>query len=670
MAETNRNEPTAGEELMSTLKDANFKVKVFKGLAAGLNQKSLAGMAAKNIFEFPVFVSKSVPLEYAEATNALLEQLYASWVQVAISNDPFIDKTVLARNGPLAKFKTDTSEYLEYVDIDYMRDSCRNVIYNPDNGTECIFEMLSITDTEAKVINEALEYEPLSEFDHYFQEETSDQERNQRMSGPFTADDLRHTSITSTSGTEKSESTRNSTTSGSSTTAGTQTTTDNGSGGGQTRNGNGSGGTKVTTSANATSDSSQSHDDSNSTAKKKTMSSTTDNPSNYDVAHANLSINKMQEELDNIIAKRQELEIELEKYRERLERGDEIDKSRLDELNERIDQLRREAETYSYHFKVDEHGDVVIDKSRPIKIDGVPTDLSPEEKIIHERIKLIMDTRLSGVKYQQAVNDLMRDETRFRMERERHAKDMMTRAPQLMDESKIQKLNTMKPFMMIVQLRVEDNILERDPSGRSSGPLKVKYTEPVEYAIGVKTYSRLIDPDILPEVAEYPLREMNSYLRKVKWKAKEIKFVDYMFKTKAKKQTAVDSRDPKRKWYRRLYELAHKTGDSLVSNKISGNSSSGLIPNATIIISQSDVDNIKAQKNIDLLRGSIAKKFCKELFLMALVVIDFDVESIKILQPDGHSEYEVHHLAAVKKQLAALDSSSDKARDMFKLLGR
>ena len=46
--------------------------------------KSIIGMAAKNTCEFPVFVSNSVPLDYATAICALLEQNYASFIQQAI----------------------------------------------------------------------------------------------------------------------------------------------------------------------------------------------------------------------------------------------------------------------------------------------------------------------------------------------------------------------------------------------------------------------------------------------------------------------------------------------------------------------------------------------------------------------------------------------------------
>ena len=136
------------------------------------------------------------------------------------------------------------------------------------------------------------------------------------------------------------------------------------------------------------------------------------------------------------------------------------------------------------------------------------------------------------------------------------------------------------------------------------------------------------------------------------------------FKIKQKKQSAFDTRDKKRKWYRRLYELAHK--ENYQANIFKGKAEDG-IPNATIIISQSDVINIKSQTGIDMFAGNNAVSFCKELFLMSLVVVDSDAESIKVLVPDLHDDFEIHSIASINKQLSTLDTSGTKTRDILKL---
>jgi hypothetical protein len=312
-------------------------------------------------------------------------------------------------------------------------------------------------------------------------------------------------------------------------------------------------------------------------------------------------------------------------------------------------------------------------------------DKAQADKLEKEKEKIEKEIENIANKYQLDLKAAERDAAKEAREAEKYeyeksnrkAEDLdranrgRIRAPQFMDETKIQKLNTMKPLMMTVDLNVEGK------DGR--------IVQGVEYIVGVKAYNRLVDAATLPEVVEYPLKEMNKITRKAKWRAGELKFFkDILFKIPQKKQTAIDSRDPKRKWYRRLYELAHIKGDAPAKAIINGDSvvkaffkdklgkygdTKGVIPNAALVISKADVDIIKRETKIDMLRGSSAAKFCKELFMIAIVVIDNDAESIKILMPDLHNDYEVHSLGSVNKQLSLLDTSGTKTRDMFKLLG-
>ena len=90
--------------------------KVVEKLHAGSKEpKSIAGMARKSIFEFPAFISTTVPLDYAEATCGLLELTYASYLQMAISQEP--EYTMTNVGDPFAKWKTDTNNYLEVSDL-------------------------------------------------------------------------------------------------------------------------------------------------------------------------------------------------------------------------------------------------------------------------------------------------------------------------------------------------------------------------------------------------------------------------------------------------------------------------------------------------------------------------------------------------------------------------
>jgi hypothetical protein len=174
----------------------------FKGIKDGVNAldkstskfrkgikgaKSVVSAAKGNIFEFPVFISSSVPLDYATATTSLLEQVYASYLQMAISANPVITAKSAANGTQFAHLKSDTNKYLECVDTSYQADAAFNHIglgYTMNGDGKFIeFSLINIDDGEARVINEQCDYQPLSEFDHFFQEAPRPEQRQNGQYG-------------------------------------------------------------------------------------------------------------------------------------------------------------------------------------------------------------------------------------------------------------------------------------------------------------------------------------------------------------------------------------------------------------------------------------------------------------------------------------------------------
>lgn len=511
--------------------------------AGSYGSASLIGKAARNVFEFPVFVSSSVPVDFATATNSLLEQMYASYLQMAISINPVVSEKQAREGSVFDGLRTNTSRYLEYTDMFYAHDACHNVIATSD--TVCEFNMITLSDQENRIILEACEYSPLSEFDHFFQEDVTDDDRK------------KHTRKEVSGAIDETDA------------------------------------------------------DGNHMRRKESR------PSDADIEDAEEQRQRDRERH------------EWSRNKETREQSRESREWSKDGREERSD--RRAAE---------KHGWDRADATR--RGEKHSWDRNEEER------KAARDER--------DAERLKIDQKRAVYDRNKNAVDTKVKASQILDETKIQKLNTMKPLMMSVNVKVI-----ADKTGTIS--------RPVEYIVGVKTHCRLIKAEVLPDVAEYPLKEMNAISRRAKWRAGEIKFMDYLFSRSDKKQAAYDSKDPNRKWYHRLYTLAHTKGSSYTARKITGSKSmEGLIPNATIIMSKSDVDMIEAEKGIDLLKGSTAKRFCQELFLMALIVIDTDAQSIKVLLPDVNNDFEVHSLASVNKQLATLDTAGTVSREVSKMM--
>ena len=585
-------------------------------LVSNRGKSSIIGKARENLFEFPCFISDTVPLEEATAVNTLLEQVYASYLQMAISTNPVISNEIIKRGGlPLSKYKTNVTKYIECTDLDFQHDACHAEFVDEESKLE--FDMISVTDSEAGVILEAVDYQPLSEFGHFFTESDEDKKKkgrnNNRRSINNPAD-------------------------------------------GRTDDPQDEKGRFLAVTRNI---------DANSA---KTLAIAQEI-----IAKTKRLDAESEQEID---AAQKRLEKELEERSAKLKRTTDDNEARERIRAAEIEYerwIRSETLKKKKELAEAEEKAAMTEKARKkarAKIKAADDELATltENREVRDTIeykRLNNEMKKSAAELAKLVNDDTRAKQKSELdyekalrEKEKHNWDTRAHAPQMLDEGKINKINTMKPLMMTANFTVIDKYGE--------------LSRPVEYVLGVKTFCRVIDSQTLPEVVEYPMKEMNQITRKAKWRAGELKFMkDIVFHIKEKKQTAIDKRDPKRKWYRRLYELAHMKGDANAAHFVTGRKGEeGLIPNASIIISKADVDFIEDKTGIDLLNGKKASHFCQELFLMALVVVDLDAQSIKVLLPDISHEYEVQSMASVNKQIAMLDSASDKTREVFKMLNR
>lgn len=650
-------------EASDDIDDLTEAAKGFKKAAGKFKKssKSVIKAAKGNIFEFPVFVAKSVPLDYATATTSLLEQVYASYLQMAISINPVIDDDMARKGAQFDHLRSDTNKYLECVDpteMPYAYDAC-HAVYT-ENGIVTEFNLVNIEDSMAKIINEAVDYQPLSEFDHFFKESAYSGDGAGFFEG---CEFIQEATVPKKPKISASDHESKETTSHTHTVDQAKTN----SKGKIVRDSKGDPVLeRVTDLKDTNTRTSTPSDIQKRIDEERLYGEILDNEiKKQEIKNSGLDHETKAKQLAKLTKENEKLKKELDNYDEDHTRKVNLDNASLDKLKSEKEKSDKEIEKLQYDIK-----------SAKNKADWEEEDRDKKKDLLDKEVeKASKDIEKLNVDIEKSKRQADWDKEDRQLDRMKKMNDARVKTPQFLDETKIQKLNTMKPLMMSVDLNVVDK----------NGSL----SRPVSYVVGVKCHIRLIDSDILPEVAAYPLKEMNKNLRKVKWRAGELKFGrDILWKKTAKKQTAADSRDPKRKWYRRLYELAHMSGDGTAAasvkngkspwanwwhDKLTGGNNKdvghGLIPNATIVMAKSDVDNIKREKGIDLLNGKKAAKFCKELFLIGLIVIDNDAESVKVMLPDLHDDYEVQSIAAINKQLATLDTAGSKTRDIMKLLG-
>lgn len=562
----------------------------------GARRGSIIKAAQNNLFEFPVFISNTIPMDYATATNSLLEQIYAAYLQMAISQNPVIDAKSVKNGLQFADLKTDVNKYLEYTECDWQHEACHNIIQ--EDGVQYEFNMLSIEDKDARVINECYDYQPLSEFSHFFQEAPGDDITAHMDRVPLP---------------------------------------------------------EIDPDTNGPVYPWRFQRDAAGNVIYGTRTQVADMLNGWEVPAG-----KNNEQMNAFNAYSTYVKI------------NNLSAPSIATINNANRAAGPEPPEPKEDAPWDRFSNSSLGTANRIARGAVGT-VDSLAKTTSDVTNAIGNVATLKDRIQKAKLD--NEKTRNEIELHPYKKSeinqkLQVKAPMYVDDGKCAKLNTMKPLLMTVAV----NMLNKDDT-----------LQPLNFVIGVKTHLRVVPSDILPEVALYPLKEMDKVSRKVKWRAGELKFLkDIIFRINEKKQTAADARDPKRKWYRRLYELAHMKGDAPAAAVVQGKSlfasfirdkqgkgkmMHGMIPNASIIMSKDDVDNIKAKTKIDLLKGSTAKKFCGELFLMSLIIIDADAESVKIMLPDINDDFDVHSIASINKQLATLDTAGTKTRDIFKMLG-
>lgn len=249
--------------------------------------------------------------------------------------------------------------------------------------------------------------------------------------------------------------------------------------------------------------------------------------------------------------------------------------------------------------------------------------------------------------------------------------------PKMLKEGEINKLNTMKPLMMEAHFGA---YTKNDEGG-------IRSIEQTSMIIGVRSYCRLVNSEDLPEMARYS-DSKNILMKRAKYRAGEMKYwSDFKFDIKGKKNDVYENiTSPEKKWYKRLHQLAHMRDDAIAPlvaksgvfgalNTIS-KASNGMIPNCSLVISQADVDYIKAvtskdgRTGINLLSPSAARKLCRDMFLICLVVIDPDRESVKMFIPDLNSDWEVQSIDAINRQISTMNAAGIKSNEIFKALAR
>lgn len=215
----------------------------------------------------------------------------------------------------------------------------------------------------------------------------------------------------------------------------------------------------------------------------------------------------------------------------------------------------------------------------------------------------------------------------------------------ILKDGDIKKINGMLPYTIQVKIKVRNG---------SNG------FNDFEYIVGVKSVLHPINVQDLSEELAGLISGQSRTLQRVKYKTGEITFLNYLFKIDELKADALKSTKANKKWINTLKRLAefNKTNKTLFKNPMNLVKGDVPIPNATLILSQPNIEYLINETGIDLSSVGNAKKLAKSLFLICIAIVDSSAGTMKVLFPDRDSAWDVQSLASIDAELSKTDNSA------------
>lgn len=267
-------------------------------------------------------------------------------------------------------------------------------------------------------------------------------------------------------------------------------------------------------------------------------------------------------------------------------------------------------------------------------IDQLKNDIKAEK---------VADCRYLNGKY--LISNRGAKTTHAPIRKEKTIVDDAVRAPQILRDSDIKKINGLTPYTIEAEFQLRT---------------KTGINRNVRYIIGIKSVlHQFRTQDLADDLRELVTGNVKS-LQKVRYKTGEIKFKDYFFNIKGLKSDAAKHVNYDKRWLNTLKRLAdyNKMNGTLMKKPVEAIAGGNVpIPNGTMVLSQTDVTALTNQTGIDLSIVSNAKRLAKSLFLIAVVIVDSTEGTMRVLFPDSDNEWDVQSLAAIDSELAKTDNS-------------
>lgn len=225
--------------------------------------------------------------------------------------------------------------------------------------------------------------------------------------------------------------------------------------------------------------------------------------------------------------------------------------------------------------------------------------------------------------------------------------DKTIKAAPSITASEVKKANELAPTMMNITTYFKDS------NGALNG---------VDYMIGVKTIMHPISTSSMIENLVNVFKRGKGFFNLIKLTTGEISFIkDFVFAISRIKDD-VKNKYKDNGWWNRLI----RSKKSNIAMMALSKGKNQLPPNASIVISEDEVERIKIDYSIDLHSLSNVSMVMNKLHLLAFVIVDPSVETVKIML-DNSTEFQTYSFASLEKENS---NSKREVQNIMQVLGR
>lgn len=237
-----------------------------------------------------------------------------------------------------------------------------------------------------------------------------------------------------------------------------------------------------------------------------------------------------------------------------------------------------------------------------------------------------------------------------------------TKQVQMIKDTDIKKINGMLPYNINIELWIEPSEANRD-------------LRAINLQIGIKTVLHLVDPNDLEDELDGIMGGSKKRFDKIRLQTGEINWLQYIFKSDENKRDLKKTYSKNKNWIQTLKKLGKykDTYGSLFKSvlpTLTGfQRTNAPIPNATMVLTAIDVDNIKLNTGYDFSKESVVSKFASQMFIIAFVIVDSSTRTIKTLYPGETSRWDLVALDTIE-DLIARSSNQDFMKELKRSINR